>query len=227
MEYRIFIVEDDRTIAGVLENHFSRWGMKAVTVKDFSDVMREFRRCDPHLVLMDITLPFYNGYYWCSQIRKASKVPVVFISSASDNMNIVMAVDMGGDDFVAKPFSLDVLGAKVRALLRRSYDFSVAMDSLECGGVVLNIADATAEVGGERIDLTKNEYRILHVLFENKGRMVSRDTLMQKLWETDSFVDENTLTVNIARLRRKLEEYGVGELIITKKGMGYMVKDDE
>lgn len=227
MEYRIFIVEDDRTIAGALESHFSRWGMNASAVKNFSDVTREFREIDPHLVLMDITLPFYNGYYWCSEIRKISKVPVIFISSASDNMNIVMAIDMGGDDFIAKPFDLDVLGAKVRALLRRSYDFPVAMEHLECGGVVLNIADATATFGGEHISLTKNEYRILHVLFENKGRTVSRDTLMQKLWETDSFIDENTLTVNIARLRRKLEEYGAEEMIITKKGIGYMVKDDE
>lgn len=151
-------------------------------------------------------------------------MPVIFISSASDNMNIVMAMSMGGDDFISKPFDLRVLGAKVQAMLRRSYDFSSDAEFLECGGVRLYPAGASAECGGTRLELTKNEYRILLILFENRGRIVSRETLMQRLWETDSFVDENTLTVNIARLRKKLAGAGVEDLIATKKGLGYLVR---
>lgn len=221
--YRVLIVEDDCGIARSMQKRVNMWGLEARCVEDFRDITGEFTAFDPHLVLLDIMLPFYNGYYWCSEIRKISRVPVVFISSASDNMNIVMAMNMGGDDFIAKPFDLDVLMAKLQALLRRTYDFGKSRDVLEHRGAVLDLADASLTWQEERIELTKNEYRILQALMENKGKVVSRDTLMQKLWETDSFVDENTLTVNITRLRKKLADAGLIDFIATKKGMGYLI----
>ena len=221
--YRILIVEDDRVIAKSIKQHIEAWGCSARTVRDLSDVMHEFAEFNPHLILMDIGLPFFDGYHWCSEIRKVSQVPVIFISSAADNMNIVMAVSMGGDDFIAKPFDLSVLTAKVQAMLRRTYDFSGTSNLIEHRGAILNISDATLIYEGNIVDLTKNEYRILQALMENRGRAVSRDMLMKRLWETDSFVDENTLTVNVARLRKKLEQAGMQDFIQTKKGIGYLV----
>lgn len=222
--YRIYIVEDDRTIANAVKNHLEKWGFEVKCADDFKNIMSEFSEYLPHLVLMDIGLPFYNGFYHCSEIRRVSKVPVVFLSSASDNMSIVMAMNMGGDDFIAKPFDLTVLMAKIRAILRRTYDFGSETGVITHKGAMLNISDATLSFNGEKIDLTKNEYRILLTLLENKGKVVSRDLLMNKLWETDSYVDENTLTVNVSRLRKKLEKSGLSDFIETKSGMGYIVE---
>lgn len=221
--YKILIVEDDEGIAESLSRQISCWDMEPYLISDFHKVMQEFAAVSPHLVLLDIMLPFYNGYYWCSEIRRVSKVPIVFLSSASDNMNIVMAMNMGGDDFIPKPFDLEVLSAKVQALLRRTYDFGGASPLLESRGAVLDTGDNTLTYQGQKLELTRNEYRILQVLLEQKGRTVSRDTLMRKLWETDSFVDDNTLTVNVNRLRKKLEAAGLEDFIATKFGLGYMV----
>lgn len=223
MNYRILIVEDDLVIAKTVTKHIASWGYKAQYVTNFQDVLGEFVTFDPQLVLMDIGLPFFNGYHWCSEIRKLSKVPIIFISSASDNMNIVLAVNMGGDDFVAKPFDLTVLTAKIQALLRRTYDFAGQTNLLEHQGAILNLSDFTLSFEGQKIDLTRNEHKILQTLLENKNMVVSRETLMTRLWETDSYVDENTLTVNIARLRRKLDSLGLEDFIATKKGEGYVV----
>lgn len=184
----------------------------------------DFAREHPQLVILDITLPFYNGYHWCSEIRKVSKVRILFLSSAADNMNIIMAMQMGGDDFVAKPFDLTVLTAKIQALLRRSYDFAGQTRIMEHCGVILNLADATLLYEGETLELSKNEYRIILTLLERTGSVVSRETLMEKLWATDSFVDENTLTVNVARLRKRLAGIGLSDFIETRKGLGYMIK---
>ena len=222
--YKILIVEDDEGIAESLSRQISSWDMEPHLISDFHKVMQEFAAVSPHLVLLDIMLPFYNGYYWCSEIRRVSKVPIVFLSSASDNMNIVMAMNMGGDDFIPKPFDLEVLSAKVQALLRRTYDFGGASPLLESRGAVLDTGDNTLTYQGQKLELTRNEYRILQVLLEQKGRTVSRDTLMRKLWETDSFVDENTLTVNMARLRRRLEGVGLTDFIRTRKGLGYLIE---
>lgn len=226
MTYRIFIVEDDPVIAAAVRSHIETWGCEVRCVSDFKNVAQECAEFDPHLVLMDIVLPFFNGYHWCSEIRRKSKVPIVFISSASDNMNIIMAVNMGGDDFIAKPFDLSVLTAKVQAMLRRTYDFADTANIIETGhsGVSLSLNDASLIFGEQKIELTKNEFRILQVLMERRGKTVSRDILMQKLWETDSYVDENTLTVNVARLRRKLSAAGLNDFIRTRKGLGYMVE---
>lgn len=222
--YKILIIEDDLTMAQAIQKEMTAWGNEAEYVQDFRNVMKDFAEYDPHLVLLDITLPFYNGYHWCSEIRKVSDVPVIFISSASDNMNIIMAVNMGGDDFIAKPFDLGVLTAKTQALLRRTYDLSGKIPILEHRGAMLNLYDTCLTYEGEKISLTKNEFRILQTLMENKGRLVSRDTLMTKLWETDDYIEENTLTVNIARLRKKLENAGLKDFITTKVGEGYIIE---
>lgn len=222
--YKILIVEDDKTIANAVKKHVETWGYKAYATQNFQNVMEDFAREHPQLVILDITLPFYNGYHWCSEIRKVSKVPILFLSSAADNMNIIMAMQMGGDDFVAKPFDLTVLTAKIQALLRRSYDFAGQTRIMEHCGVILNLADATLLYEGETLELSKNEYRIILTLLERTGSVVSRETLMEKLWATDSFVDENTLTVNVARLRKRLAGIGLSDFIETRKGLGYMIK---
>ncbi len=221
---KIYIVEDDAVISAAVAKSLTDWGNECLVVSDFKNVLAEFVRFDPQLVIMDIVLPFYNGYYWCSEIRRISKTPIIFLSSASDNMNIVMAVNMGADDFIPKPFDLTVLTAKVQALLRRTYDFAGASRLLQHKGAVLNLDDNFITYNGERIELTKNEHRIMQVLMENNGKTVPRETLMQRLWETDSFVDENTLNVNIARLRKKLEAAGLEDFIATRKGQGYVIE---
>lgn len=222
--YRIYIVEDDLGIAGEIKKLAETWGLEARCAVDFRNVMGEFAEFQPHLVLLDITLPFFNGYHWCSAIRAVSKVPVIFISSAADNMNIVMAMTMGADDFIAKPFDGSVLMAKIQAILRRSYDFAAGMPVIEHRGAMLDTGAGTLIINGERIALTKNEYRILLCLMQNRGKVVSREKLMEKLWETDSFVDENTLTVNVGRLRKKLDAAGLDSFISTKFGVGYIVE---
>ncbi len=224
MKYRILIVEDDAGIADAMQTRIQQWELEARKVRNFHNVMAEFGKYQPHLVLLDITLPFFNGYHWCSEIRRVSKVPVIFISSASDNMNIVMAMNLGADDFIAKPFDGDVLIAKLQAMLRRAYDFGGTMPVLEHRGAMLNTGDGSFTYGGEKIPLTKNEYGILLTLMREKGRVVSREKLMERLWESDSFVDDNTLTVNVNRLRKKLNGAGLTEFITTKFGVGYLIE---
>ncbi len=225
--YRILIVEDEEGIAQAVKEQAELWGLEAECVRDFRNVMTAFAEYAPHLVLMDIGLPFFNGYHWCGEIRKISSVPVMFISSASDSMNIVMAMNMGADDFIVKPFDGSVLIAKIQALLRRTYDFSGSVPVMEHRGALLNLGDNTLVYQRERINLSKNEYRILLALMENKGKVVSRERLMERLWETDSFVDENTLTVNVNRLRKKLDGAGLEGFITTKVGVGYIITVDQ
>ena len=221
--YRILIVEDDLGIASAMEQQATLWDFDVRCVADFRNVMADFAEYNPHLVLLDIGLPFFNGYHWCSEIRKVSKVPILFISSASDNMNIVMAVNMGADDFIAKPFDQSVLIAKIQAILRRTYDFASSVPVFEHRGALLSTGDNTLTFQEKNIPLTKNEYRILLALLENKGKVVSRERLMERLWKTDSFIDENTLTVNVNRLRKKLDAAGLQDFITTKFGVGYLI----
>jgi len=223
--YRIFIVEDDGVIAGAVRRHLESWGYEAACAHRFDAVLEEFQAFDPQLVLLDISLPFYNGYHWCQEIRKVSQVPILFLTSASDSVNVVMAMQMGGDDLLAKPFDLQVLSAKVQAMLRRAYDFGAAPALLSCGGAVLNLASGVLTVNGRRVELTKNEGKLLQLLLERKGQTVSRDAMMTALWATDCFVDENTLSVNVNRLRKKLEAAGLPDFIRTRKGAGYLVED--
>lgn len=218
------IIEDDLTIAGTMKEHLQKWGYDVVFLKDFKNITEQFLHAAPHLVLLDVMLPYSNGFYWCGEIRRYSNVPVIFISSANDNMNIVMAMNMGGDDFIAKPFDLNVLTAKVGALIRRTYSFQGQTNVIEHHGAVLNLNDTTLQYNRQKVELTKNEFKILQLLMENAGKVVSREDIMQRLWESDSFIDDNTLTVNMTRLRKKLAGYGLGNYITTKKGIGYLVE---
>lgn len=224
--YRLLIVEDDIGIAEAIQTQAEAWEIKVQIVENFRNVMAEFSACNPHLVLLDISLPFFNGYHWCSELRKVSKVPIIFISSASDNLNMVMAMNLGADDFVAKPFDGAVLMAKIQALLRRTYDFSSSAPVLEHRGALLSTGDTTLSYGGEKINLSKNEYRILLTLMENKGKVVSRERLMELLWENGSFVDENTLSVNVNRVRKRLEAVGLEGFIGTRFGVGYIIENE-
>lgn len=221
--YRILLVEDDFALAEAMKKQIEMWGNEVCLIEDFQNMIPAFVKYDPHLVLLDIMLPFYNGYHWCQEIRRISNVPVVFLSSASDNMNIVMAMNMGGDDFIAKPVDPMVLTAKISAILRRTYDLSGKISVIEHRGVVLNLNDGSLDYEGNHIDLTKNEFRILQTLMESKGKIVSRDKLMARLWQDDCYVEENTLTVNVNRLRKKLESHGLMDYIVTKSGSGYLV----
>ena len=223
--YKVFIVEDDKGIADGIASCLGNWGMEGRTVSDFMKVLDEVNEYEPHLIIMDITLPYMGGYHWCREIRKTSSVPIIFISSATDNMNIIMAINMGADDFIAKPFDQSVLIAKVTALLRRTYDFSQASATLEVAGAVLNTNNNTLTYNGTEIDLARNEYKILLTLVQNKNKVVSREKLMEALWETDCYVDENTLTVNVGRLRKTLEGIGLKDIIKTKFGVGYILED--
>ena len=224
--YKIYVVEDDKGIADGISQCLSAWEMEVSVVSDFRNVLGEIRELDPHLIIMDITLPYMGGYHWCQEIRKTSNVPIIFISSATDNMNIIMAMNMGADDYIPKPFDQSVLIAKVQALLRRTYDFNQGSFTLTAGGAVLNTNDNTLTFDGKKIELARNEYKILLVLMQNKNKVVSREKLMESLWETDSFVDENTLTVNVARLRKTLESAGLKDLIKTRFGVGYILEDE-
>lgn len=221
--YRILIVEDDKVIADTVKEQLIKWGYETFVVTDFSDVLKTFVEVEPHLVLMDIGLPFFNGYHWCTQIRTVSKVPIIFMSSMSDNMNIVMAINMGGDDFIVKPFDINVLIAKVQAMLRRTYSFVESTNIIEHNGCILNMNDQSFTYNNNKVELTKNEYKILQYLLENVGKVVTRDSIMMKLWESDDFIDDNTLTVNVTRLRKKLELAGLSDYIKTKKGVGYII----
>lgn len=222
--FKIMIIEDDYTIAKTLKNHLLKWDYTVTYITDFKSIIEQFNEFEPHIVLLDIMLPYFNGFYWCSEIRKTSKVPVMFISSANDNLNIVMAMNMGGDDFIVKPFDLNVLTAKIGALLRRAYSMHGQVNAIEHNGVVLNLNDTTLAYNNHRIELTKNEYKIMLTLMEDIGKIVTRDEIMQHLWESDQFIDDNTLTVNITRLRKKLAEIELDNFIKTKKGMGYLVE---
>lgn len=222
--YKILLVEDDATITDVLSRQLRKWDYEVAAVTDFSRVDALFREFQPHLVLLDISLPHYNGYHWCTELRKLSQTPIVFISSAGDAMNQVMALSLGADDFVCKPFNIEVVVAKLQAILRRTYAFGAEQNQLRLGDVVLDMGSCFISSGSRSAELTRNELRILQLLMEQRGAVVSREVIMRRLWEDESFIDDNTLTVNIARLRKKLAEIGLGELIATRKGLGYAVE---
>lgn len=223
--YTILIVEDDPTIASLVQAHLQGWGFAAVCAEDFSDVLGIYQRVQPDLTLLDISLPRFNGFYWCRQIRAVSHAPILFLSSHTESADVVMAMNMGGDDYITKPFSMEVLTAKVQAMMRRAYSYDIGDSPLRARGASLR-GDGTLRAGDRAIELTRNESRMLRVLMERKNSVVSRETLMRALWDDDHFIDENTLTVNVNRLRRKLEADGLRDFIYTKKGEGYLVRDE-
>ena len=222
-QYKVMIIEDDLNAAQSISNFLEAWGFQCIYLENFQEVTEEFVKYKPEIVLLDITLPRYNGYYWCEEIRKISKVPIIFISSTSDNLNMILAMNMGGDDFVIKPFDLNFLLAKMNSLLRRTYDFQGVMNIIACGDVVLDLDNAKLQYKGNIMELSRNDFVILKELMTHKGKNVSRDDLMQALWSDNTFVDDNTLTVNITRVRNKLSKIGLEDFIITRKGMGYQV----
>lgn len=222
--FKVMIVEDDVKIREIVKENIIKWGFDILCIEDFNEVFNSYVKHEPHLILMDINLPCFDGFYWCNKIREVSKVPIMFISSRSTNMDIIMAMNMGGDDLIQKPFSLEVLMAKLNALLRRTYSYaSVESNVIEHRGAVLNLKESSVTHNGEKVELTKNEFKILHILMNNNGSIVTRDKIMRSLWEDESFVDDNTLTVNINRLRKKLENAGLIDFIQTKKGQGYVI----
>lgn len=222
--YKILIVEDDFTIAESVGTHLQKWGFETKCADDFMNILDTYNAFAPDLILMDVNLPYFNGFHWCSEIRRVSTTPIIFVSSVSDNMNIVMAMNMGGDEYIEKPFDINVLTAKIQALLRRTYSLAQQQNILSYGELVLNLSSTFLTCKGEILSLTKNEYMILRLLMEKHGVVVSRDELMERLWGNDEFIDDNTLTVNVTRVRKKLESAGCPDYIKTKKGIGYILE---
>jgi DNA-binding response OmpR family regulator len=221
---KIMIVEDEKTIRDLIREELQKWKFDAYGVTDFNDVLEDFQKEEPQLVLLDINLPVFDGYYWCQKIREISKVPIIFLSSRNTNMDMIMAMNMGADDFVTKPFQIDVLIAKINALLRRSYNYSeVGSEIMSHNGITLNVDNGSMEINDQIIDLSKNEYRLLYILMKKHGKILTREKLLRALWEDERFVDDNTLTVNINRLRKKIEQAGINGYIETKVGQGYIV----
>lgn len=218
---KILVIEDDKTISQLVAKNLINWGYQVQEVQDFQMVLEQMEEFQPHLILLDIGLPFFNGYYWCQEIRKTSRVPIMFLSSHDQPMDIVMAINMGADDYVTKPFEMTVLLAKIQGLLRRTYDFVGEQSLLWFEEVSLDLKTMQVSYKQDVEELTRNEFQILRVLFEHGKEVVSREELMRELWNSDIFVDDNTLSVNIARLRKKLAELGLPDVIATKIGVGY------
>ncbi|UXU57391.1 response regulator transcription factor [Staphylococcus agnetis] len=220
---KIMIVEDDFTIAESLVKELQKWNHEAVNVQDYYAITEKFHSLKPHLVLLDINLPHLNGFHWCQEIRQTSQVPIMFISSASDNMNQMMAMQMGADDFIEKPFNLKLTIMKIQALLRRSYDFKVEQSQLHVKGCDLIVDKAMLTYQDQTLSLTLTELQILQQLFINEDHYVSRNTLIEQCWQSENFIDDNTLAVNMSRLRKKLKQIGLVDFIQTKKNVGYKV----
>ncbi|WP_416176637.1 response regulator transcription factor [Clostridium sp.] len=222
--YKVMIVEDDKALCSNMSDVLRKWGFETVGVYDFKNIVNEYAKYKPNLVIMDVNLPYFDGFYWCKKIRELSKVPIMFVSSRDTNMDVIMAVNNGADDYITKPFTMDILVAKINAILRRTYSYTdTSPDLLECDGVILNLIDSTLLYNDCKIELTKNEFKVMLLLMKSKGKAVSRERIMRALWEDDSFVNDNTLTVNINRLRMKLKDIGLTDYIQTKKGYGYMI----
>lgn len=210
-------------IAGRIAKQVAKWNYDVFYVREFKTIKEQFISINPHLLILDINLPYFDGFYWCDEIRKVSKIPIIFISNETDKMKMVMGMSLGGDDYITKPFDIDVLISKIQAVLRRTYAYSGQTDILEHNGAVLNLSDATITYDNKTIELTKNDFKVLKALFQSKDKIVSRDTIMKNLWNNDVYIDDNTLSVNIARLRNKLEIIGLVDFIKTKKRIGYFI----
>lgn len=226
--YKILVVEDDEKIVRLIRDKLERYDYTVVTVEDYSNIKSEFIEENPHLVLLDINLPNYDGFFWCREIRSISNVPIIFISARFSDMDQVMAIDNGGDDYIIKPFSFDLLLAKIKGVIRRTYGEYAennSKDIYEVDGVYLYKTQNTVEWENKKIELSKKEFALLYILISNLNDIVSRETLLEELWDDMDFVDDNTLSVNIARLRKRLEDIGIYNVIQTKRGQGYsMVK---
>ncbi|MBC6695730.1 response regulator transcription factor [Terrisporobacter mayombei] len=222
----IFIIEDDKALSREISLTLSKWNYTVKEVKNFENITNEVLECNPKLILMDINLPCYDGFYWCSQIRNFLKVPIIFISSRDNDMDIIMSINMGGDDYIMKPFSPQILVAKIQAILRRTYSYNSELksDIIKFKDTTLNIVESKLYFKDKKVELTKNELKIMKILMENQEKIVSRDEIIEELWDTDEFISENTLTVNVNRLRKKLDTIGLEDFILTKKGQGYIIR---
>ena len=222
----IFIIEDDKYLSDEIKLVLNKWGYKVAQVNNFENITNEVLECNPKLILMDINLPSYDGFYWCSQIRNFMKVPIILISSRDNDMDIIMSINMGADDYITKPFSPQVLVAKIQAILRRTYSYNkdLKSDIIKFKDITLNIVEGKIYFKGENVDLTKNELKIMNILMSNQEKIVTREEIIEELWDTDEFISENTLTVNINRLRKKLSSIGIDDFIETKKGQGYIIR---
>lgn len=223
---KILIIEDDKNLANLVSEELNNWGYKTAIIKDFNNIINEFNNFEPHLVLIDIMLPYHNGYYWCQKIREISNVPIIFISSKSEDINIIQAMQYGADDYIVKPININITIAKIQALLRREYDFSTSINYLEFYSVKLNLSDNSIQYQNKSKELTKTEFLILEVLFRQNGNIATRDSIMDRCWQGDNYIDENTLAVNMTRLRKKLSKIGLNDFIITRKGQGYQLSSD-
>lgn len=222
--YKLLIIEDDKNMCEVLSDLLSKWEFEVTICEDFEKIIECFLKYQPNVVLMDINLPICDGFYWCKKIRQVSKTPIIFVSSRDSSMDIVMAINNGGDDFIQKPFESEVLIAKLQAIIRRTYEYKNEEERvLKCDDILLNLDNTILIYNENSLELTKNEFLILETLMESKGKGVSRSRLMKKLWDDYIYVNENTLTVNINRLRNRLEQFGIEDLIVTQKGIGYII----
>lgn len=227
--YTIMIIEDDKKLSSLMKNHLERYGYKAYTAEDFSNIKSEFVNLSPHLILMDVNLPFYDGFYWCRDIRAVSNVPIIFISARDSDMDQVMAIENGGDDYITKPFSYDILLAKIKGVIRRvygSYSENSSSEVYEVKGLFLHMDQNVVEYKGKKLELSKREFGLLYSLLKNVNKIVSRETLLEILWNDIDFVDDNTLSVNMTRVRKRLEELGLVDIIQTKRGVGYCIVDN-
>lgn len=220
---RIFIIEDDKNIREELSTFLSKYGYVCEAPSGFDNIIKDALSSNNDLVLLDINLPVFDGYYICREIRKQSEIPIIVVTSRDTELDELMAMNLGADDFITKPYNTQILLAHISSVLKRSLKETVS-DRMDCRDFCINLSRSNIEYNGQEYELTKNELKILVFLFENKGSIVSRDELMTQLWNSDMFVDDNTLTVNINRLRKKLEDIGLGQVIETKRGRGYMVR---
>ena len=221
---KILIIEDDKSIDSILSDELNQWGYQTKSIEDFSTVYETFEKFEPNLVLMDISLPYYNGFYWTQRIRQKSNVPIVFISSHSESMDMVQAIQFGADDYITKPIDITVTIAKIQAILRRTYDYTLDSDKLAYGKLTLNLSSAKLEGEEFSLSLTRTELLILDILFNLKGQIAKREDIINHCWQGDDFIDDNTLAVNMTRLRKKLAGVGLDEFIQTKKGIGYYLQ---
>ncbi|MGA5688393.1 response regulator transcription factor [Cytobacillus pseudoceanisediminis] len=226
--FKVLLIEDDASLFSEIKDRLSQWSYEVHGIQDFSGVMKEFAGIQPDLVIIDIQLPKFDGFHWCRMIRSHSNVPIIFLSSRDHPTDMVMSMQLGADDFVQKPFHFEVLIAKIQAILRRVYNYSAVQNNLKtwCDAAVDFEKNTVTNESGS-IELTKNEIYILKLLIERKNQIVSRDDIINSLWDDKRFISDNTLTVNINRLRKKLDDIGLGAKIETKVGQGYMAIEED
>lgn len=222
MNNKIFIIEDEEKIRIELSELLNRYGYEANYSNDFENIVKIALESNSHIILLDINLPYYDGYYICREIRKKSNIPIIVVTSRNSEVDELMSMNLGADDFVTKPYNTQILLARISSLLRRTYQ-NMDLEIFEFKGLKYNMSTSEMEFDNNKVELTKNESRILYTLIKNKEKIVSRNELMKSLWQNDEFVDDNTLTVNINRLRKKLEEVGAVGYLQTKRGQGYIL----